>query len=400
MRQCSPLLEILIVLVILACPAFPAGAQPPQPPGTIISLPPVSTWGVFDPSEADTAPGQRAWMSYSAVDPSPTWPAKRIVTTRLAYSDDMGATWTDMGTRVNDISEIPGLKARTWFSEVSSLVFDPYAPPQEQWKLFWHHYLAVNEVGQNQNSWIGYKSADSPQALAGAKEIKLFGALGYDAVNDDPQSKTHPPVGGPPVVEIYNLHHSDRTCVALTEPGAMATQSGLYISLVCYVPRVQHFIGLLGMGLFGQKGHVITLKCDNPCNPVSPAAWRYVSTMLTDKDAKSVGYKEYSAPDLFSQDGSAYLMVSPTSDEPGEGSYNGCDIYRFSSLETGTLEKDDRGKPRIIGKVQGNPNTFNGACTYRTAVAASGFLYSELKLKRRPFFQIFQTGPYPILPGE
>ena len=74
--------------------------------------------------------------------------------------------------------------------------------------------------------------------------------------------------------------------------------------------------------------------------------------------------------------------------------------YRFSSLETGALEKDDHGKPRIIGKVQGNPNTFNGACTYRTAVAASGFLYSELKLKRRPFFQIFQTGPYPILPGE
>ncbi len=33
-------------------------------------------------------------MSYSAVDPSPHWPDKaaRTMTTRLAYSDDSGAT--------------------------------------------------------------------------------------------------------------------------------------------------------------------------------------------------------------------------------------------------------------------------------------------------------------------
>ena len=67
---------------------------------------------------------------------------QRTITTRLAYSDDQGATWTDLGSRINDISEPPaGSKAQTWVNEVSSLVYDPYAPQPERWKLFWHHYL-------------------------------------------------------------------------------------------------------------------------------------------------------------------------------------------------------------------------------------------------------------------
>jgi len=365
-----------------------------QQPGTLISLPKVSASGVFDPSVADTPPGERAWMSFSAVDPSPRWPDKdtRTITTRLAYSDDRGATWTDAGYRLNDISEAgSGSKAATWVNEVSSLVYDRYAPPEERWKLFWHHYLRVNEDGEFQNGWIGYKSAASPQALRSATELKLFGARAYDAVNDDPQSRTHPPVGGPPLIRVHALHKDLAMCVALTEPGAMATPSGLYLSLDCFEPKVQNAVGLLAMGILGVKGRVMMLKCDAPCHPANPGAWRYIATMLTDDDAKAAGFLRYSASDLFAQDGNAYLMVSPVSDKPVKASYNGCHIYRFSNLEKAMLELD-RDKPRIIRKVQGHPGSFNGACTFQTSVAPSGFLYGEIDFAGRPVFRIFQTG--------
>jgi hypothetical protein len=125
----------------------------------------------------------------------------------------------------------------------------------------------VNEDGQFQNGWIGYKSAATPQALRSAREVKLFSARGYDAVNDHPQSKTFPPVGGPPFVQVHNLDSGLGMCAALSEPGAMAMQSGLYMSLTCYEPRVQNVLGLLGMGLVGVKARVI---CSNATRPVIP----------------------------------------------------------------------------------------------------------------------------------
>ncbi len=383
---------IRLLLVVFSCGGFQAWAQQP---GTLLNLPRVSVSGVFDPSLAETPAGQRAWMSYSAVDPSPRWPDKdpRTITTRLAYSDNQGRTWTDLGARINDISEGPaGAKAEIWVNEVSSLVYDPDAAINERWKLFWHHYLRVDGEGEFQNGWIGYKSAATPQALVAAKEVKLFGARGYDATNNNPQSKTFPPVGGPPFVQVNALHNDLDMCVALSEPGAMAVSSGLYISLTCIEPKIHSIAGLLGMALFGSKTRVIMLKCNSPCQPTNPGAWRYLATMLTDDDAKPVGFHGYSAPDLFAQDGKAYLMVTPVSDTPWKDAYNGCDIYRFANLETATLERD-HGNPRIVGQVRGKPGSFNGACTYQSSLTASGFLYSEVKVvDKGPYFQIFQTG--------
>src|SRR5436309_2204105 len=89
------------------------GAQQNAPADPRLSLRreialPVSQSGAFDPSLADTQPGARAWMSYSAVDPSPRWGMEnsRTETIRLAYSDDRGAQWRDAGVRVNEILDI------------------------------------------------------------------------------------------------------------------------------------------------------------------------------------------------------------------------------------------------------------------------------------------------------
>jgi hypothetical protein len=380
----------LFVAIVICSAAIPGSTQSF---GKLVALGPVSRSGIFDPSVADTEPGQRAWMSYSAVDPSPRWPQRntRTITTRLAYSDNRGATWTDLGYRINDIAENPGSAAATWNNEITSLVYDRYAPQNERWKLFWLHYLHVEEKGQWQNGWIGYKSAATPPELRSAPELKLFGARTYNRANDNQFGATGAPLGGSPIVKLYELHKDLNLCLVLTEPGAMATASGLYLALSCFQPRVANPIGMLGIGLLGTDEHIILLKCDSPCSPASAGAWKYIGTPLSSADAKAQGFDKYTASDLFTNNGKAYLLVSPVSNKPVGGSYNGCHLFRFANLDTGELEKEN-GNPHIIQQIEGKPGTFNGACTYASAVTASGFLYGEIRFGGAPYFEIYQTG--------
>ncbi len=105
--------------------------------------------------------------------------------------------WHDLGAVINPISEtVDGPEQRTWSNEVSSLVFDPAAPADAQWKLFWHHYSAIGEDRQFQHGWIAYKHAATPEGLRTASEIKLLGGKAYDSVNDDRSGSTGSPLGG------------------------------------------------------------------------------------------------------------------------------------------------------------------------------------------------------------
>jgi hypothetical protein len=392
--------------LVVVCLMHP-GAMAQQPPtgqfeatGSLLAMPQVSASGTFDPSLADTATGQPAWMSYSAVDPSPRFPQNtRTVTTRLAHSEDGGSTWTDLGFPVNRLKEVQlgESSGGSWSNEVSSLIFDPAAPPQARWKLFWHHYLGVGTAGQFQNGWIAYKGAATPAQLASAQEIKLFGALAYNHDNDRLDSATGPPVAGPPAVEIGEIDSRLSRCVALTEPGAMATPSALYISLDCFQPKVSSVIGLLGVGVFGVKDQTILLKCATPCHPAHQASWRYVGTLLTPDDADFFGFRSFSGSDLFSDNGRAYLIASPVSDKPVGNAYNGCYLFRFTDLDTGALERS-RGHPVPLMNIHGSPNTFNGACTYQASAPNSGFLYGQITFAKLPIFHIYSTGPGPRPP--
>ena len=377
----------LLTAVLSCVMALPAASQAPS---KLIALRPAGSGGIFDPSLADTKPGQRAWMSYSVVDPSPRWPDKntRTITTRLAYSDDRGASWTDLGKVINPVSEPPGSDAQSWNNEVSSLLFDPYAPTSARWKLFWHHYLYINNKGRFQHGWIGYKEAATPPELASAPEVKLFVGRAYSKDNDDRSGSTGSPVAGAPLFDLHQLNHDLDRCVAPSEPSAIASESGIYVALSCYQPKAP---GPLAMLMGGAVPIVSLLKCDAPCQPSHAGAWRYVAKLLTPDDAQAAGFDKYTASDLFTQNGKYYLMVSPTSNKPWSSAYNGCHIFRFSSIDNGQLESDG-GHPTIIKRIQGNPNTFNGACTYAQAVTVSGFLYGEIKMNKQPYFQIFQTG--------
>ncbi len=352
---------------------------------SMISFANVGASGIFDPSIADTPPGERMWMSYSAVDPSPGWPDTntRTMTTRLAYSDDRGATWSDLGAVVNPIHEATdGAERRTWSNEVSSLVYDPLGAADARWKLFWHHYPAIGEDRQFQHGWIAYKQAATPQGLAAATEIKLFGAKGYKDVNNVKFGETASPLGGPPAIRVNTLGGGADDCIALSEPGAMATKDGLYLAAGCYAfrPIPPHV-----------EGRIILMKCAAGCSPQQSDSWKVIGTVLSAKDAKAYGAGGVSAADLFEQNGKAYLIVSPVGNRPVRGAYQGCYVFRFSSLANGTLEQSN-GQHTVIKKIMGQPGTFNGACTYAPGATTAGFLYSEIKFADRPIFQIFKSG--------
>jgi hypothetical protein len=394
------------LLALVAIGLVPAGAFAQQSPtgqfqvtGSLLSMPKVSAGGTFDPSLADTPPGQPAWMSYSAVDPSPRWPGKntRTITTRIARSDDGGSTWVDLGLQINGLKEVQlgGSRGGSWNNEVSSLVFDPVAPPEARWKLFWHHYLVVGTDGQFQNGWIAYKHAATPADLASAREIKLFGAMAYNHDNDKLDSATGSPLEGPPVVDVTKLDTGLSRCVALSEPGAMVTPGGLYVTVDCFLPKVSSVIGLLGMGLFGVKDQIILLKCAAPCHPARPDSWKYIGAVLTPDDADSYGYNSLSGTDLFTANGRIYLLASPVTNKPVGNAYNGCDLFRFKDLDTGTLERTG-GHPTRLMKIHGDPDTFNGACTYQASVPKVGFLYGQITFAALPIFHIYATGPVQL----
>lgn len=381
----KPAIALAICAVIAVAQAGPETGKP-------IALRPAGSEGIFDPSLADTPQGQRAWMSFSAVDPSPRWPTRntRTVTTRLAYSDDRGATWTDLGQVVNGISETAtGSKAQTWNNEVSSLVYDPFAPETERWKLFWHHYLYINEKGAFQNGWIAYKAASTPQGLRDAMEVKLFAGRGYNAANDNRFGATGSPLAGRPLVRLNELSKDLALCVAPSEPSAIATSSGLYLSLSCYEPKGFPLIAMLT----GEAEPVVgLLKCDAPCHPSRAGAWRYIATLLRPGDAQASGGDHYSASDLFAQGDKFYVIASPVSNKPWKGSYNGCHVFRFTDIATGRLESDGI-HPRILERIAVRAGSFNGACSYAQAVTAIGFAYGQVRFgPGRPYFQIFQTG--------
>ena len=387
---------ILLASMIAAClQCSLAMAQQEQSASGVrpIAMPHLNS-GTFDPSLADTPPGERAWMSYSAVDPSPRWPQKntRTITTRLAYSDDAGRTWNDLGAPVNGLTEIDmgSGKGGSWNSEVSSLVFDPGAPPHEQWKLFWHHYLMVGTTGQYANGWIGYRAADTPRGLLSAPEVKLFGTFAYKSENNMTDGATGSPVPGAPLVDIAKMDPSLKMCVAMSEPGAMATPSGLYMSIDCYAPKVSNVVGLLGIGVFGVQRKTILLKCEGP--PQRQDSWRYIATLLTSDDAQFFGKDAFTGSDLFSARGHAYLLASPVSNKPWKNAYNGCYLFRFASLETGTLERE-QGHPLPLMKIHGFADSFNGACTYQASVPGAGFLFGQVTTEGRPVFHIYTTGP-------
>lgn len=215
-----------------------------------------------------------------------------------------------------------------WVNEVSQLIYDPGALATERWKILWHHYLTVNGNRLFEHGWIAMKTASTPEALAAAPEIKLFGSYLYDPGNNTAGGSSRSPVGGAPLIQLDTLNSALNTCL-FTEPGMYAVNSALYLSLQC-----EH--------LSDSNRLIVLFKCTSPCDTGNAASWSYLGTLLQKTDAATFGFDSgFAASGLFASAGGVYLVVTPvqTSGAPWSNYYSGCRVFKFVDIDAALLQK-------------------------------------------------------------
>lgn len=326
--------------------------------------------GIFDPSLATDPLTGRLWMAYSEVLDSALWPGQNSwIQTRLSYSDDAGATWTDSGVVINPAQDVtlplaPPNNAGTWVNEVPSLVRDAAAPAGERWKLMWHRYLAVNGVRVFEHGWIALKTASVPAGPWSA-ERKLFVGSSYNAASDV--------IIGAPELRLDLLHPDLAGAIVFSEPGLLATASGLYVALLAADGTVA-------------AGRVILLRL-----PAGGATWEYRGTLLLNAvDGPALGYHGLSAPALYEQDGGVYLIATPQTNS----FYEGTMIFRFTDLDAAQIGRSG-GIPQVFFSHFGGAGSFNGAATYVPEATASGLIYSQAQAVAPIVFEIFRSRRNP-----
>jgi len=302
-------------------------------------------------------------MSYSAVDPS-SIPNNKIISTRMAYSDNGGAAWSDDGV-VNEGMDTPlpaPANRGTWDHEVSRVVYDADAPAGERWILLWHRVLVVDGTRLFEHSWIGTRSSGTAAPGNWSAERKLMVGSYYLASDDG--------IVGPPEVRLPDLHADLADCGVPTEPGALATATALYVSLYCASANAA----------LGRQVLVRRVR--------ATGAWEYVGTFSTNLDAQAAGYDDFSGTDLIQEGNRRFLVVSPES----ALRYKGCVLFQIAELSTATLVRagnPPRPVPTRSLQLALGGTGFGGACGYHST-SQTGFIYSEL-FQDSPPFRIFST---------
>lgn len=348
MNKISILVILFTLLTITACNDSNNDNKPtsdyPQPIEIDLIPSGHAAKGIFDPStEYDPETG-KIWLSYSAVDESPSFNATTdwVVSTRLAYSEDNGASWTDYGA-VNPFEEVSDLG--TFVHEVSTIVYDS-RDTSEPWKLFWLKYFILPNNSRNFSySWIGVKSAVTPEGLTTATEKRLFAGSIYEDAVDIIQLNTE-------------LDMELNKCLAFTEPGVVSTSSALYMSLGCLYSA-------------GTQQDVILLKFTGDSSNITDSTeWSYLGTLLESANASTHGsYTRYTGSELVEKDDDYYLLVSPGSDTPVDAHYNGCLVYQIPDLNTPSITYQDE---LAVGLGR---DDFYGSCDYNSHLSELGILY-------------------------
>lgn len=330
--------------------------------------------GLYDPS-LETGPDGTLWMSYSRVEPHPSFGAVfSDISTHIARSTDRGATWQHVAAvNSSDLVKLPfphsGLNAR-WQHEVSRLVYDPASPPASRWKVFWHRYLRVYDGSDDkapqlfEHGWIEMKTAASP-AGPWSNGRKLFVGSIYNTANDS--------TIGPPEQRLDRSDQRMRQCLAFTEPGALAEDGALYVSLKCAAG--------------GGRGQVVLLRCG-----ADVKACTFVGAPLTDTQAGAYGdFSGFSATDLARRGNRRLLIVTPT--RRASEWYHGCLVFEFADLGRGLLVSGDN-KPRPLAEVGDGTNSINGACAYSDGLAG-GFLFGQYFHAQPEAFRVYRLRSTP-----
>ena len=337
-----------------------------------LNLPNPEPNGVFDPSLALDPETQRLWMAYSGV----TGPAgSGAVSTHLAYSDDQGGTWCDVGvvnastTEPNPPDAFAGLEAK-WNHETPSIAYDPGAAPQARWRLVWMRYLHIEdnnpatEDRHFEHGWIGQRTAAKPEDLISSPPTKLFGASSYyspgvaaynDLTDGTPELRwdSHPQLGD---------------CLVFAEPGLLALDSKLWMAVYCARTAID--------------GSIELIELDHATD-----VWSHRSTLLTGADGGVINpaITGFNAPDLFMVGDTVHLLVSPVVEL-----YAGCVGYRVDRTLAVVLDADGNGADPVSGLAAPAGTVQSGACTYHEG-SSLGVIYGDT-LASGVQFQLFSTG--------
>ncbi len=386
------LVYLLAMLSLAACGGDSSSSTTPTPEQLNITGSP-GDLGMFDPSVTRDPTTGYMWMSYSSVNTSPNYNSTTYwaVSLRLAYSDDNGVTWQDAGELVPAIERtdfgpmaattppIPANSSGIWQSETSSLVYDPGASAGEEWKLIWFQYLHADQTSLfGDYSWIAMKTAATPQELVSATAVKLFGGAGLQSDNDNTAAPLFSPIGTTPAFQL----NTDITqtvggpdpaelnwCIFL-EPGLLATNSKLYMSMYCADASSIPATGKV-------TEYVVHFSCTSPCNITNAASWEYLGRLLTPADAQAdTGDHHFQAPALIEKNGKTFLTVTPVDTTVGDR-YNGCRVYEFVDVNTNQLVRNG-GQLVEQARVYGDADTHHGACDTFYGLDG-GFLLSQLK---------------------
>ncbi len=333
--------------------------------------------GIFDPAmEYDPTTG-KLWLTFSSVHTDRGKDYIRIET-GLASSSDKGRSWRPNGI-INEAIDVtipartgPNSTGRsieaTWRNEVSSIVYDRGAPANERWKVVWHRYLGIGKKRHFQHSWIGLKTAPSPDGPWSA-ERKLFVGKGYKSWDDDFASA--------PEIKAHELDSAINHCVGFSEPGMMATDDALYVSLQCGVAPV-----------IPGEARIFLLKLDHRSN-----RWSYLGDLVTESEAKRYEFGEITGSELFMKNGRPYLIVTVTQEGRSMGiPHLGCMVVEIEDLSTARLSRKSDGTMNVLKYITAADGTHGGLCTWVPEAVGSGVIYGLNTPGKDLWWKLYTTG--------
>ena len=342
-----------------------------------IKFPNIGNNGIFDPSITQDGTG-KLWMSYSEVNFQPGTTAFWSVRTRIASSNDAGASWVDAGLITDTLPAVVTLPYEGWWQqEMSRIAYDADdSDTTRRWKMLWHRYIYVHNTDTgahgptHENGWISLKVAGSSDGLASAVERKLFTGYAYNTANDT--------TIGPPEFPLASQYPGLADCAVFAEPGMLAVANGVNVVLRCAPAPLSSDIG-----------KIVLLTCTH--TPAKAfASCSYQGNFLTDTEASDHGaYDGFSAPDLVNAGAKNYLIVTPTNSD----GYRGCLVFEVADLATATLVRDGSDKAVVVKSINTASSADHfGACGYHAGATGSGVIHGEYRASSVPNFRLFRSG--------
>lgn len=391
---------ILLAVIIIAILLIIISAKKDNPPASSIIYPSAQEQGyellrvkgdvwAYDPS-VEYGDDNIGWLVYSSAEEIKAG----LVETYLAKTNDNGKTWIKVN-RIDEARDVVLQEKSGLFSkalketqarlrhETPTLLYDPYDPdPEKRWKMFWiAGYLKLpSELGgYNKNTiWqyaqVFYKHSSSPDKLADAKEIRLFGSKWLNnCLSEICRVKSN----------LNQLHPDLADTTFYMEPGSLVKDGVIYLTFTAAsVKRLQRTI------LISSKDHGET--------------WRYAGE-LTNKDTLEKDVDKNYTPEqllltssaLAEEGGKQFLLVSPRN-RGGQGKYNGVYIFEFDDITRGKLKRNSEGKLVVHKYLLAISSEWvgGGQSEYHEKNTYGGIIMSQTdnsKSGQKEFFKVYNT---------